>query len=302
MLTPFDGQKNIDWKAFEALVEWYIAAGSQGLFASCLSSELYNLSLEERLQLTRRAVEISKGRIPVIAAGALGDTSEDISTAAGMFADTGIIALIILSNQFAREDESDDVWIHNAEVTLQKLPPDLPLGLYECPTPYKRVLSPKLMSWAVSTRRFRFMKDTCCDLKLIEEKLKILNGSVLRFYNANTPTMLPSLRLGGDGFSGVGCNLVPQLYAWLCKNYETDPQTAEELQAFLVKTSPLVDLHYPHSAETYMRLNGLPITPDSRLNPNTLTKSHIDQFPAFHKAVTDWEQRLAIDSPFDLIK
>ena len=35
MLTPFDGQREIDWDSLRRLIDWYIAAGVNGLFANC---------------------------------------------------------------------------------------------------------------------------------------------------------------------------------------------------------------------------------------------------------------------------
>ena len=302
MLTPFDDRKNIDWKAFDPLVEWYIAAGSRGLFACCISSEILDLSMNERLQLARRTVQRAGQRLPVIAAGALGQSVEEMLGAAKLLADTGISALIFLSNQFATKDESDDIWISNAEKLLAGLPSTLPLGLYESPLPYKRVLSAKVVSWVAASGRFHFLKDTSCDLSSIEEKIRLSAGTPFRLYNANTPTLLPSLKMGGSGYSGVGCNLVPHLYAWLCENYSKDTGTAEALQQYLVDTSPIVDLHYPYSAEAYMKQYGLPITPNSRMvAENTLPQSHIDRFEDFRHTLSQWEERLGLTSPFHLI-
>lgn len=65
MLTPFrDGA--VDYPALEALVEWYIAHGVSGLFAVCQSSEMFFLSLEERVGIARFVNEKAAGRVPVI--------------------------------------------------------------------------------------------------------------------------------------------------------------------------------------------------------------------------------------------
>ena len=52
MITPFvaDGSA-IDWVVLDKLVDWYIASGVTGLFACCLSSEMYELSADERVEL-----------------------------------------------------------------------------------------------------------------------------------------------------------------------------------------------------------------------------------------------------------
>lgn len=298
MLTPFDDQKRIDWHAFGHLVEWYIAAGSQGLFAACLSSEIFQLTAAERLELARRATTLAAGRVPVIASGAFGNTPSEIADAANRLADTGVQAVILLSNQFGEETDTDDTWLANIEATLDRVRSDLSLGIYECPIPYKRLLSPRLVGWAAGTERFHFTKDTCCNLPQIKAKLAALAGSPLRFYNANTATLLASLQAGGHGFSGVGANAIPHLYAWLCRHYQAQPDVARELQAFLVESSPAVDTRYPHSVKTWLRLNGFPMTTVSRLAENNMEAADIEKLRAFHVDVARWEERLGISSPF----
>lgn len=84
----------------------------------------------------------------------------------------------------------------NTEKILEALPSDIRFGLYECPYPYKRVMSPKVTEWCASTGRFYFLKDTCCDADQIREKLAICKDTHLKLYNANTATLLESLKDG----------------------------------------------------------------------------------------------------------
>lgn len=307
MLTPFAEDGRIDWFAFDALVEWYVAGGSRGLFAACLSSEIFHLSDEERLALVRRTVARAAGRLPVIAAGAFppGVSSrsavsapEALAEAVSKAAGAGAESVILLTCQFAREHEPDEAWLSAAEALLEKLDPEISLGLYECPVPYKRVLSPHLTAWAARTGRFHFLKDTCCDLSLIRAKLAALAGAPLRFYNAHTATLLSSLQAGGQGFSGVGANAIPHLYAWLCRHYADEPELARELQDFLVASSPAVDLRYPRSVKAYLEANGLPLAPVCRLPGDDITPADQARLRAFHADVERWEQRLGLDSPF----
>ena len=53
---------------------------------------------------------------------------------------------------------------------LSRINPDIPLGFYECPFPYKRLLTPDLIKAILKYNRFYFLKDTCCDLHQILEK------------------------------------------------------------------------------------------------------------------------------------
>jgi 4-hydroxy-tetrahydrodipicolinate synthase len=54
MITAFSQDRSIDYDAMGNLVDFYVKNGSTGLFAVCLTSEMYNLSPDERLELTQQ--------------------------------------------------------------------------------------------------------------------------------------------------------------------------------------------------------------------------------------------------------
>ena len=159
---------------------------------------------------------------------------------------------------FDINNEGDDVFIQNAEKLIKLLPENAKLGLYECPYPYKRLLTPKILRWCLSTGRFRFIKDTCCDSAVIKERLAILNGSELKLFNANCQTLLHSLRNGGSGYCGIMANYHPSLYVWLCHNYENESENAKLLQNFFTMSGfTEVGLPYPLTAKYHMCLEGI---------------------------------------------
>ncbi len=264
MLTPFRDDGSVDWPGVDALTDWYIASGVAGLFAVCLSSEMYHLSPQERVQLAARVVQRSAGRVPVVAAGAFGDSLEQQAAAARRIADTGVAAVVLTANQLAAETGSDAAWQENAEAMLDACPL-IPLGLYECPVPYHRTLSAELTGWAAQTGRFLFLKDTCCRRDQLEAKLKRLDGSPLRSYNAHCPTLLHSLCTGGAGYSGIAANFYPELFVRLCAQFADRPAEASRLQRFLTLADLTIRMRYPASAKRYLGLLGLPIGSFCRL-------------------------------------
>ena len=174
MITPFldDGSLGIDYPALGALVDWYIASGCSGLFACCQSSEMYDLSPQERLQLVAFVVERAAGRAAVVACGSFGESVEDMASFITQMADTGVDAVVVLTCALAKEGEPEEVWQRNAEQLLQRT--SCRLGLYEVPVPYKRCLSPALLRWCAQSGRFFFHKDTCCSSSHIAAKLRAL--------------------------------------------------------------------------------------------------------------------------------
>lgn len=265
MVTPFTASEGIDEKALAAMVEWYLARGVQGLFAVCQSSEMFYLSLAERVALARRVVELVDGRVEVIASGHISDSLEDQVREVTRIAETGVDAVVLVTNRFARADEPDAVWKRNLTQFLARVPDEIALGFYECPYPYKRLLTPDLLAWCADLDRFVFLKDTCCDLGQIRDKLAL--AGQIKLFNANAATLLGSLQAGAAGYSGVMGNFHPQLYAWLCAHWADSPARARRLQTFLGVSSVIEARAYPVSAKYYLQLEGLPLTCHSRTRP-----------------------------------
>lgn len=265
MITPYCKDGSVDYETAKKYVYFYHDAGCDGIFAICQSSEIFFLSLEERVKLNRTVYETMEEiaqnggrRMTIVSSGHISDSIEEQAKELNLVAKSGTDSLILITNRLASQDESDDIWIQNAEKLLSMLPADIALGLYECPYPYKRLLTPKILRWCLSTGRFRFIKDTCCDSAVIKERLTILNGSELKLFNANCQTLLHSLKDGGAGYCGIMANYHPALYVWLCHNHENEPEKAKLLQNFFTMSGfTEVGLPYPLTAKYHMCLEGI---------------------------------------------
>ena len=251
MLTPFDGQREIDWDSLRRLIDWYIAAGVNGLFANCQSSEMFFLSDAESLQLTCFVLDYVDGRVPVVASGhtACG-LSQQIEQLSRM-AETGVDSVILISNRLAMPDEGDDVLLMNLQRLTDALPATVGLGVYECPYPYKRLLSDEAVAWCAQSGRYTFIKDTCCQIETIRRRLDLIRSSRVHLANANGQTLLASLQAGAHGYSGVMANFHPELYVWLCQHWQTEPEKAQIVSDYLATASLAECLDYPICAKDY---------------------------------------------------
>lgn len=265
MITPFTAENRIDEQALEEMMEWYVKQGCDGVFAVCQSSEMFSLTLQERVHLARRCVELANGRLQVVASGHISDRLEDQLEEIRAIWETGVRAVVLVTNRLAREEESDAVWMQNAQHLLDALP-DVTFGMYECPYPYKRLITKKTMIWMVESGRFAFLKDTCCQAAMIRERLRVIQELTPRgaepmgLYNANTMTLLESLQDGADGFCGVMGNLHPDLYQWLFRNFRKETARAKDLQAALTLLSGLEAHAYPICAKKHMQDAGIHIS------------------------------------------
>ena len=256
MLTPFTENNEVDYEALGKLIDWYIEKGVNGLFADCQSSEMFFLSLEERVKIGEFVKKHADGRVPVVTSGHISDSLEDQAKELTAIAGTGADAVILLTNRLAKENESDEVWLENLKKLLEMIPKDVPLGFYECPYPYKRIISPELLKWCADTGRFYFIKDTSCDIENMKAKLEVIKGTNLKLFNANTSTLLETLELGASGYSGVMANFHPELYVKLCNIYKENPSKARKIADFLTVASLIERQVYPVNAKFYQKSIG----------------------------------------------
>lgn len=257
MITPYKEDLAIDYDALDKLIEWYIANGANGLFSTCQSSEIFYMSLDERKILSKYVKNQAAGRVPVIASGHVSYDLQDQIRELNEIAGCGVDAVILISNRLAAPYESDDIFIERLDKMVNSLPKDLPLGFYECPYPYKRLLTPSIIKYCTESGRFYFLKDTCCDIGQIAEKINLLKNSPMMLYNANTATLVESLKLGAAGYSGVMANFQMKLYAWLTEHWNENSEITDEIQAFLTVCSYIELKNYPANAKCFLNLNGI---------------------------------------------
>ena len=272
MVTPYTKEGKVDYKGVQALVEWYWKKGCDGIFAVCQSSEIFFLTLEERVNIGKTVVEkakalaeVDKTRKPmkVVVSGHVSDSFEDQVEELTAMSGIGADALILISNRMDIANTTDEKWIEDLHKLIEKIPGNMPLGVYECPKPYKRLLTKKMLEACKATGRFAFIKDTCCDAEMIKERIEVLKGCDIGLYNANAQTLLETLRAGADGYCGVMANFHPEIYKWLFDN--ADKKEAEIVQAFVCMTAFTESLAYPATAKYYVNAHeGIEIEPISR--------------------------------------
>jgi 4-hydroxy-tetrahydrodipicolinate synthase len=279
MLTPFTPDNQVDYATLQLLTEYYLAAGAVGLFANCLSSEMYELSPEERLQVIQTVLMQVDGRVPVVASGTMGGSISEMAEFSKQVYALGVDAVIILNNQFVQEDESDEVFLERMQTWLA-LTPGIPFGIYECPVPYKRLVSIPVLSELLSTGRLVYHKDT--SLNLNEVKAKILAGAnhVFGLYDAYMEHAVDSLEAGSKGLSCIQGNYFPKLIVKLCQS----PAENQDIQDFLSANMALMHQSYPTSAKYVLKKMGFPINLATRRSVGELSMEQMKDLDALIEA------------------
>jgi 4-hydroxy-tetrahydrodipicolinate synthase len=267
MLTPFKDNGDIDFEGLTKLTELYIGAGAAGLFANCLSSEMFELSETERLMVVKHVVKAANGAVPVVATGTFGGPIQKQADFVKQIYDTGVEAVIGITGLLAEEKDADEVFDANV-LQLLNLTEKIPMGFYECPVPYKRLISPEQLGRLVSTGRVTYHKDTCLDIDQVSAKIAATQGHNFGLYDAYMAHAVESLKAGSAGLSCIQGNFYPELVVWLCNNYSNQDlkEEIDKAQQFFIDNMDPMHNVYPTIAKYCLKERGFGISTFTRRN------------------------------------
>ena len=297
MLTPFKDNGEIDFDGLTKLTELYIEAGSAGLFASCLSSEMFELSDEERFKVVKHVVNVTDGVIPIVATGTFGGPIAQQADFVKRIYSTGIEAVIGITSLFADEQEADEVFEANV-FNLLDLTENIPMGFYECPVPYKRLLSSTQLERFAATGRVIYHKDTSLDMNQIKAKLSVIKNPDFGLYDAYMVHAVESLKAGAAGLSCIQGNFFPEMIVWLCENYNSESLKAEvnDVQDFLIANMDVMHDVYPIVAKYSLQKRGLNISTFTRRKVGDFSlgiKNNIEQLYVDYQSL---QQKIGLDA------
>lgn len=267
MLTPFKDNGHIDFYGLAKLTELYIESGAAGLFANCLSSEMFELSETERIQIIEEVIKAAGGQVPVVATGTFGrDLQQQADFIKKVYA-TGVEAVIGITGLLAEETDNDETFEANV-FKLMALTENIPLGFYECPVPYKRLINAEQLGRIVATGRVTYHKDTCLDIDQIKAKIAATTGYEFGLYDAYMGHAVASLKAGAAGLSCIQGNFFPELIVWLCNNYDHPSlqQQVTAVQQFFIENMEVMHNVYPTISKYYLQKRGFNISTFTRRN------------------------------------
>ncbi len=305
IVTPFTYDNKIDYSCLEKLICLFAKCDVDGVFAVCQSSEMFFLNDDEKIELAKFSIDVCRrNNLKCVVSGHTQDRIEDQISYLKRLEQLKPDAIILINNRFAKENEPENVCIKNFNTVVGSLQPETPLGIYECPYPYKRLISNDLLDSMLSDGRFHFIKDTCCRIELIKERIKAIENSNVKLYNANAATLFESILTGAAGYSGVMLNFMPEHFAILKKSFiegsnHISNQAPEEdsaasiikNQKYLVRARAVSEVisaasviecqNYPANAKYLLVKRGIFSTYTTRNGKPVLTESQMKELDAF---------------------
>lgn len=203
--TPFDANDRIDGDAFAALCDLQIAAGATALVVCGTTGESPNLTDHEHCELVHIAVQVSRGRVPVIAGAGSNSTEHAIALTEDAEANGADAVLSVVP--YYNKPTQDGLYAHFCEIAAST---GLPLILYDVPSRTARGLCDDTVARLAEVPRIIGLKDATGDAGR-PARLRPLVGPAFRLLSGDDATAFGFIVQGGDGCISVTSNVAPGL-------------------------------------------------------------------------------------------
>ena len=231
LITPFR-EGAVDYKAFEAFVDWQIEEGTHGLVPVGTTGESPTLSHDEHKKVVEACISVTNKRIPVIAGAGSNSTAEAIDLA--QFAEKAGADGVLVVTPYYNKPSQEGLYQHYKAIAASV---SLPIVIYNIPP--RSVID---MSVETMTRLYEDcenivgVKDATADLTRVTRQ-RLAMGKEFIQLSGEDPTALGYNAQGGVGCISVTSNVAPKL----CSQFQQacmdgDWATALELHDLL---SPL---------------------------------------------------------------
>lgn len=210
LATPFTSAGDIDYPAWQRLLETQVAAGTQAVVVAGSTGEAAALEDVEFERLLASAVEVIAGRIPVLAGTGLQSTARTIAQTRRA-RDCGATAALIVTPPYVRPTQAG-LLVHYTSLAEQG---GLPIVLYNVPARTGCDLLPETVAQLRSHPQIVGIKEARGELDRIRALLP-LRGEGFTVLSGDDATAGKSMLAGADGVVSVASNVVPAAIRRLC--------------------------------------------------------------------------------------
>jgi 4-hydroxy-tetrahydrodipicolinate synthase len=242
IVTPFKKTGELDERALRSFVEWQISAGIHFIVPCGSTGEAATMTLEEHRRVVEITVEVTAGRIPVVAGAASNDTKKAIALSREM-AVLGVTHLLHASPMYNKPPQRGIVAHFKAIADAVKIP----IVVYNVPgRTASNIEAPTTLEIA-EHENICAVKEASGSLPQIEE---ILRHRPARFsvLSGDDGLTLAVMAAGGDGIVSVTSNAAPSLVSELATRCAAgdfdgaraiDTRLAEWTAAAFVESNPI---------------------------------------------------------------
>ena len=276
MLTPFKDDKTIDIEAYKAYTEFQVSTGAGHLFAVCGTSEMAEMTLDERELLAATTVKYANGT-PVFATGNLEPSWYAQVEEVKRMSATGVDGLVFVTKGMGNDKERQYTYLCElAEHT------ELPIFLYEFPGYKPSKMEADVYGRLVDTGRFVGIKDTTCTMAQIKEKIAVQKES--NVLQANVSLLLESYKAGARGVMATTTSCGAHLFQKMWDDFSAgDLAAAEKTFQNIILLDCAIDSGFTCSGKYLVSLQGVKMNWINR-GTTELSEGRLNALKVFH----DW--------------
>ena len=203
LITPFK-EGRIDFDRLATNIEFQIQHGVDGVVPVGTTGESPTLSHDEHRQVVERVVEVSKGRIKVLAGTGSNSTSEALSLtkhAKEMGADGALLV-----NPYYNKPTQEGLYRHFAMVADEG---ELPIVLYNIPGRTAVTLSAATIGRLAEHEKIVGIKEATGSLDMASEIASMCDTTSFTILSGDDSLTLPLISVGAQGVISVLSNLLP---------------------------------------------------------------------------------------------
>ena len=277
MLTPFFEDRSIDYNTYEKYADWQVEQGVDHLFAVCGSSEMKELTLEERLKLAELTVK-HKGETTVVATANIEPTKEGNLEEIKKMEQTGVDGLVLTTKGMGDDDDKLVEYIKELAQSTT-----LPVFLYEFPGFQPHLMSGKAYGELTKDGLIWGIKDTTCSLELIKDKIANKGDSTI--IQANMPYLFDSYVAGARGVMATPTSCGGAFFQRFHEAFLSgDMALAEQRYNEIILLDNAIDSGFCASAKELIRLQGVDTFNWYTRGSHHLSPARLRSIKSFH----DW--------------
>lgn len=239
LITPMREDGSVDEKAYAAFVDWQIQEGTHGVVPVGTTGESPTLSHDEHRRVVEIAIEVAKGRVPVIA-GAGSNSTEEAIALTRHAKEAGADAALIVTPYYNKPTQ-EGMFLHFTAIANAV---DLPIIIYNIPPRSVVDMSVETMARLAKHPNIVGVKDATANLTRPLHTLRACGADFCQL-SGEDHTALSYNAAGGHGCISVTANIAPRL----CSEMQTAWAEGRLADAMAIQNR-LVPLHDALFSET----------------------------------------------------
>ncbi len=280
IITPFREDGSINYDKLEELIDFHCNNGTDSIVICGTTGESATLTEAEHVECIRKAVEFTKGRIPVVAGTGSNCTRTAIELSTEAVA-AGADGLLIVTPYYNKATQAGLIQHYTAIAKEAKAP----IIMYSVASRTGCNIEPATVAALVkNVENIVGVKEASGNISQIADIMNLTDGKI-ELYSGNDDQIVPILSLGGIGVISVLSNVAPRQTHEICAKWFAGE--VEESARLQIKALPLIHALFsevnPIPVKKAMNLMGfevgglhMPLTELTKANEEKLVKAMKD--------------------------